>query len=75
MENNIFLTGFKKNVYNIINSSSGLISVASYEDPGFSLIEAAFLRKKVISSLVKNGPMEMSEFGDTGFFFKFNSFI
>ncbi len=73
MENNIFLTGFKKNVYNIINSSSGLISVASYEDPGFSLIEAAFLRKKVISSLVKNGPMEMSEFGDTGFFFKFNN--
>ena len=73
MENNVFLTGFKKNVYNIINASSGLISVASYEDPGFSLIEAAFLRKKVISSLVKNGPMEMSEFGDTGFFFKFNN--
>ena len=73
MENNIFLTGFKKNVYEIINDSSGLISVASYEDPGFTLIEAAFLRKKIISSLVKNGPLEMNNFGNTGYFFEFNN--
>ena len=73
MENNIFLTGFKKNVYKIINDSSGLISVASYEDPGFALIEGAFLRKKIISSLVKNGPLEMNEFGNTGYFFKYNN--
>ncbi len=73
MKNNIFLTGFKKNVYKIINDSSGLISVASYEDPGFTLIEGAFLRKKIISSLVKNGPLEMSKFGDTGYFFEYNN--
>ena len=73
MENNIFLTGFKKNVYKIINDSSGLISVASYEDPGFTLIEGAFLRKKIISSLVKNGPLEMNEFGNTGYFFEYNN--
>ena len=35
MENNIFLVGFKKNVYNYINNCEGLISVAQYEDPGF----------------------------------------
>ena len=52
MEKNIFLIGFKKNVYNIINDSSGLISVANYEDPGFTLIEGAFLKKIIISSLV-----------------------
>jgi len=73
MENNIFLMGFQKNVYNIINNSSGLISVASYEDPGFTLIESAFLKKKVISSLVKNGPLEMKEFGNTGYFFEYNN--
>ena len=73
MENNIFLTGFKNNVYEIINNSSGLISVANYEDPGFTLIEAAFLRKKVISSLVKNGPIEMNKFGNTGYFFELNN--
>ena len=75
MENNIFLMGFQKNVYNIINNSSGLISVASYEDPGFTLIESAFLKKKVISSLVKNGPLEMKEFGNTGYFFEYNNEI
>jgi len=73
MENNIFLTGFEENVYKIINKSSGLISVASYEDPGFVLIESAFLKKKIISSLVKNGPLEMSNFGDTGYFFEYNN--
>ena len=75
MENNIFLIGFQKNVYNIINNSSGLISVASYEDPGFTLIEGAFLKKKIISSLVKNGPLEMKEFGNTGYFFEYNNEI
>ncbi len=75
MENNIFLMGFQKNVYNIINNSFGLISVASYEDPGFTLIESAFLKKKVISSLVKNGPLEMKEFGNTGYFFEYNNEI
>ena len=36
--------------YKIINDSSGLISVASFEDPGFTLIEGAFLRKKIIKN-------------------------
>ena len=46
MENNIFLLEFKKNVYNYINSCEGIISAAEYEDPGFVLIEGAYLKKK-----------------------------
>ena len=72
MENNIFLVGFKKNVYNYINNCEGLISVAQYEDPGFVLIEAAYLKKKIITSLVKNGPLEMKKNGDFCYFFNFN---
>tara|TARA_B100002052_G_C15835053_1_gene577325 strand:- start:741 stop:1523 length:783 start_codon:yes stop_codon:yes gene_type:complete len=72
MENNIFLVGFKKNVYNYINNCEGLISVAQYEDPGFVLIEAAYLKKKIITSLVKNGPLEMKKSGDFCYFFNFN---
>ena len=45
-ENSIYLLGFKKNVYNYINKCKLLISTAEYEDPGFTLIEAAFLKKK-----------------------------
>lgn len=72
-ENNIFLIGFKKNIYNYINQSSALISAALYEDPGFALIEACYLRKKIISSLVNNGPQEMYNKSDMCYFFESNN--
>lgn len=72
MEKNIFLLGFKENIYRYINNCSALLSTAEYEDPGFTLIEGAFLRKKIISSLVKNGPLEMKKNGDLCYFFKAN---
>ena len=73
MEKYIFLLGFKDNVYNYINNCEALISVAQYEDPGFALIETVFLKKKLISSLVKNGPIEMQNNGDIGYFFSYNN--
>ena len=72
-ENIIHLIGFKKNVYNYINRCETLVSTAEYEDPGFTLIEAAFLKKNIISSLVDNGPKEMKKNGNLCHFFKFNS--
>lgn len=72
-ENNIFLLGFKKNVYKFIKKSSGFISSSNYEDPGFALIEACFLKKKIITSLVKNGPLEMFKTSDMCYFFKKNN--
>ena len=73
MEDNIFLLGFKSNVYNYINKSEAIISVAEYEDPGFVLIESAYLKKKIITSLVKNGPLEMKNYGNICYFFEYNS--
>ena len=73
MQDNIFLVGFKKNIYRYINNCLAVISVAEYEDPGFTLIEAAYLRKKIITSLVKNGPAEMQLKGDMCYFFKHNN--
>ena len=75
MEKNIFLLGFKKNVYNYINSCEAIISVAQYEDPGFVLIEGAYLKKKIICSLVENGPLEMKKNGEFCYFFKFDDEI
>jgi glycosyltransferase involved in cell wall biosynthesis len=73
MEDNIFLIGFKKNVYKYIKNCLALISVADYEDPGFTLIEAAYLQKKIITSLVRNGPIEMKKNGDMCYFFESNN--
>ena len=72
-EKSIFLLGFQKNVYNYINRCQTLISVAEYEDPGFSLLEAAFLKKKIITSLVDNGPKDMKKNGNLCYFFDFNN--
>jgi len=69
----IFLLGFKKNVFNYINQCTTLISTAEYEDPGFTLIEAAYLKKRIITSLVKNGPLEMKKNGNLCCFFDFNN--
>jgi len=72
-ENHIFLLGFKKNVYKFINKSSGFISSSNYEDPGFALIEACFLKRKIITSLVDNGPLEMFQTSHMGYFFEKNN--
>ncbi len=72
-QHSVFLLGFKKNVYNYINKCEAYISTAEYEDPGFTLLEAAFLKKKIISSLVKNGPLEMKQKGNLCYFFSFNN--
>ena len=72
-ENSIFLLGFQKNVYNYINRCQTFVSVAEYEDPGFSLLEAAYLKKKIITSLVDNGPRDMKKNGNLCYFFNFNN--
>jgi len=72
-EKSIFLLGFQKNVYNYINHCQTFISVAEYEDPGFSLLEAAYLKKKIITSLVDNGPRDMKKNGNLCYFFEFNN--
>ncbi len=69
----IFLLGFQKNVYNYINNCQTLVSTAEYEDPGFSLLEAAYLKKKIITSLVDNGPRDMKKNGDLCYFFDLNN--
>lgn len=69
-QNNIYLLGFKKNVYSYIKKSSAIISTAFYEDPGFALIEACYMKKKIICSLVNNGPIEMHNHSNMGYFFK-----
>ena len=72
-ENYIHLIGFKKNVYNYIKNSEAIISTAEYEDPGFVLLESAYLKKKIVTSLVANGPIEMKKSGDFCLFFKLNN--
>ena len=45
---------------------------SKWEDPGFVLIEAAFLRLPIISSDCPNGPKEILSNGDGGYLFESN---
>jgi glycosyltransferase involved in cell wall biosynthesis len=69
LEKNIILLDYQKNPYNYINNCKAIISTSFYEDPGFVLIEAAYLNKLLISSNSRNGPKEMSLQKNIGFFF------
>jgi len=72
LENKVFLTGYKKNVFNYLVNSKLFILTSNYEDPGFVFIEAGFLNKTVISSDCPNGPVEIIG-KNNGYLFKKNS--
>ena len=73
MENEIFLEGYKKNIFNYIYNCECYISSSLYEDPGFTLIEAGFLNKTVIAADSKTGTTEILNNSKNGFLFINNS--
>lgn len=75
MEDKIRLLGYKNNPYKYLFNCKALISTSLYEDPGFAIIEAFYLNKPVISSNAENGPKEMSEIHNIGYFFKKNDSV
>ena len=67
------LIGFKENIYEYFFNSSGFILSSLYEDPGFVIIEAAALRKPILSSNCITGPIEFLKNGTNGYLFQNNS--
>jgi glycosyltransferase involved in cell wall biosynthesis len=72
LNNDVFLLGFKKNIFNYINFADCLMSTALWEDPGFTLVETGILNKLVISSDCLSGPVELFN-KNNGYLFKSNS--
>ena len=72
LKNNIFLEGYKKNIFNYLYNCECYISSSLYEDPGFSLIESGFLNKFVIAADSKTGPTEILDNSNNGLLFKNN---
>lgn len=59
LEKNIFLIGFKDNVFKYLNSCEALILSSLWEDPGFVLLEAMYCNTIVFSSDCQSGPKEI----------------
>jgi len=72
LEKNIFLIGFKKNIYKYLKNSKCFILSSIWEDPGWVLIESIYSNTFVISSDCQSGPKEILSNGG-GYLFKSNS--
>ena len=70
LENNIKLFQYSDNIYNYLCNSRGFILSSLWEDPGFVLVEAAYLNVPILSSDCKNGPEEILNYGKNGILFK-----
>lgn len=73
LSDNILLFPFQDNIYKYIKNSKGFILSSLWEDPGFVLVEAAFLNTPILSSNCKNGPEEILNYGNNGVLFENNN--
>ena len=69
----IFLIGYKKNIFNYMNNSLGLICTSLWEEPGFVIQEASACKKIILTSDCYTGPSEFLNFGQTGYVYKNNN--
>lgn len=72
LEKNIFLLGYKDNVFEYFKKCEAFILSSLWEDPGFVLVEAMFNNCFVISSDCPSGPKELIG-KNNGLLFKNNS--
>jgi len=73
LQKNIFLLGFKDNVFSYIKHARAVIISSLWEDPGAVMIEAAFCNTTIISSNCPNGPNEFISNNQAGYLFENNN--
>lgn len=73
IENRVYLLGHKKNVFKFIRNAHCVVSTSLWEDPGFVMIETAFLNTIIISSDCPNGPREFIGKDEAGYLFSSNN--
>jgi glycosyltransferase involved in cell wall biosynthesis len=72
LKEKVFLVGKKNNIYPFLSNALFFILTSKWEDPGFVILESMFVRKIVLSSDCKNGPIEIIKNRDNGFLYKNN---
>ena len=73
ISNSVDLLGYKENPYKYLNKAECFILTSLWEDPGFVLLEAAYLNIPIIASNCPNGPEEILQNGLGGFLFENNN--
>ena len=75
LEKRIFIINYRKNIFNYIKKAKAVIVPSLWEDPGFVMIETAYLKSSLICSDCPSGPKEFIEKNRGGFLFKSNSLV
>ena len=73
LKDKITLIGYKDNVFEYFEKSKCFILSSLWEDPGFVLVESAYMNTPIISSDCDNGPKEILGDGSNGILFKSNN--
>ena len=73
ISNDVDLLGFEENPYKYLSKAECFILSSLWEDPGFALLEAAYLNIPIIASNCPNGPAEILQNSSGGFLFKNNN--
>lgn len=66
LRNKVFLYGFVKNPYKYLNKARLFVLSSLWEDQGHALIEAAYLKKNIVSTRCPRGQEEFLEYGKAG---------
>ena len=72
LENKVEILGYKKNIFNYIYNAKCVISCSLWEDPGFVMVETAYVGTPIISSNCPSGPKEFIGKNENGFIFNSN---
>ncbi len=73
LKKKVSILNYQKNIFYYIKRSKAVIIPSLWEDPGFVMIESAYLRKSIICSDCPSGPKEFIGKNMGGFLFKSNS--
>lgn len=74
LKDNVFLPGYKSNVYEYLSNCKLFILSSLWEDPGFVILEAMYAKSLVLSSDCPSGPKEIiSHTENRGILFKSNN--
>tara|TARA_Y100000389_G_C17467250_1_gene526776 strand:+ start:486 stop:1631 length:1146 start_codon:yes stop_codon:yes gene_type:complete len=72
IDNKVYFIDIADNVFQFLNQCKYFVMTSLWEDPGFVLVEAAFMNKTILSSNCPSGPREILSEGKGGFLFKSN---
>ena len=73
LNNQVYLLGYKKNVFKYMKKSEVFILSSLWEEVGFAMVEAAINNCYLICSDCPNGPSEFLNNGKNGILFKNNT--